>query len=82
MSLHRRKKSVSNTNTRPLTSLNTTYNGSFTGREVLRQGLIPLENYDKFKIIKELDNEDISAQEALIENERLRTTCVSLNNKL
>ena len=41
-----------------------------------------IEQITSFNIIQELNNEDIDNQNCQIENERLKTTCYTLNNKL
>jgi len=40
------------------------------------------ENINSINIIQELNNEDQERQDAQVENERLKATCVALDNKV
>lgn len=43
---------------------------------------LTVEHITTFNIIQELNNEDLDKQECQVENERLKVTCYTLNNKV
>lgn len=52
------------------------------GAATINVSSLMIEQVTSFNIIKELNNEDIEKQDCQIENERLKTTCYTLNNKV
>jgi len=53
-----------------------------TSARILAHGYLATETVKTFNIINELNGKDIECQDCQIENERLKTTCYTLNNKL
>ena len=53
-----------------------------TSARIIANGSLATETVKTFNIINELNGKDIECQDCQIENERLKTTCYTLNNKL